>query len=79
MATPEEWEAEAQVQQAALMAWSMETHSGVAVSEPAPEPMEADQERKFQHHTEQLRKQRAPLTDEQVAATAYARAIGIYR
>lgn len=72
MATPEEWEAEAQPQQRALMEWSMVTHGGAEVRKPAPEPMTAQQERAFEHQVHASRN--LGLTEEKKAERAYAKA-----
>lgn len=75
----EEWEAQAEPHQRDLMEWSMTTHGGAHVREPAPEAMTADQERAFLQDVETTKRQRKPMTEEQRAAYAYAKAIGLYR
>lgn len=77
MATPDEWQAEAQPQQRALMEWSMETHGGVQIRQPAPEPMTAQQEHDYQHYLHNSRN--LGLTPEQRAERAYAKAKGLVR
>jgi hypothetical protein len=59
------------------MKWSSENHSGAEDSEPAPAPMDAEQERAFEHDMHASR--HLGLTEEQKAAKAYAKAMGIYR
>ena len=73
----EEWEQEATASQARLIAEAREDPQHV-VTEPAP-VMTAEQERSFQQETETLRRQHKPLTEEQKAAIAYTRAMGLYR
>lgn len=73
------WQLEAERHQLDLMSWSAGTHGDAQIQQSVPEPMTAQQEREFQHTNEALRRQRAPMTDEQRAAQAYARATRVRR
>ena len=79
MLTPDEWEQLAVPMQQRLTADVREFVDGPQAQEPAPPPLDAAQEHAYRVHMETMKRQRLPLTEEQRAARAYARAIGLYR